>query len=244
MRPLRIVVVIGLALATGCAPLAPASRAGRPPARGESGRSSQAAIAAGLAETLQVAARRTVGRTARDGGFRDHARIRVRVPGELDGMVAALRPMGMGGPMNVLELAMNRAAERAAGQALPVFDEAIAGLRFDDAAAVLKGPEDAATRALRAQAGAELGRRLTPIVEESMRQVGLLQAYDQLLERYRGLPSYRDPGLDLLDYVTRSTLDGLFLILAEEERRIRSEPDARRSERLQRLFGSAPPAGT
>jgi WS/DGAT/MGAT family acyltransferase len=239
MRRLCGIFGLGLALTAGCAPLAPGPRAG-PSARIDPGRPREAALQAGLAEALELASRRAVGRTARDGGFRDHARIRLRLPRQLDGMAAALRPMGMGGPMNVLELAMNRAAERAAAQALP---HAIERLRFDDPAAVLEGPEDAATRAFRARAGPELERRFEPVVDDSMRQVGLLQAYDQLLAHYRALPSYRDPDLDLVAYVTRATLDGLFSVLAEEERRIRREPEARKGERLQRLFGGADPAG-
>jgi hypothetical protein len=242
MMPRRMLAA-WLALAAGCAPLAPAPRGGQPLAHGRQGPPSQAIIEAGLAEALELATRRAVGRTARDGGFRDHPRIRLRLPDELDAMHAALKPMGMGGPMNVLELAMNRAAERAAAQALPIFGDAIARLRFDHPAALLAGPEDAATRAFRARAGPELTRRFTPIVDESMRQVGLLQAYHQLIEYYRALPSYRDPGLDLVDYVTRGTLDGLFVILGEEERRIRSQPEARKGERLQQLFEGTGPTG-
>jgi hypothetical protein len=242
MRALRGILAAGLALTAGCAPLTAPPRGGEL-ARRDPGRLDRAAIEAGLAETLELATRRTVGRTARDGGFRDHPRIRLRLPPELGGMAAALEPMGRGGPMNVLELAMNRAAERAAAQALPLFGAAIEQLRFGDPAALLAGPEDAATRAFRTRAGPQLAQRFTPLVDDCMRQVGLLQAYQQLLERYRALPAYRDPGLDLVAYVTRATLDGLFFVLAEEERRIRREPEARHGERLQRLFGASDPAG-
>jgi hypothetical protein len=200
---------------------------------------SQESIAAGLRETLELGTRRAVGRTARNGGFRDHSRIRLRLPRELEPMASGLGEVGLGGQMNVLELAMNRAAEHAAAEGLEVFGDAIAGLAFPDASAVLNGPEDAATHALRRRAGAQVRDRFTPVVDDAMRQVGLTQAYEQLRTRYDALPGAEPPELDLLDYTTGRTVDGLFTILAEEERRIRSDPAARNSERLRELFGRA-----
>ena len=158
-------------------------------------------------------------------------------------MVTALRTVGLGGQMNVLELAMNRAAERAAAEAAPVFGEAIARLTIADAADVRRGPEDALARTLRDQAGPQLAERFTPIVDDAMRQVGLVQAYDQLVSRYTSLPDFGGLQFDLADYVTRETVDGLLVVLAEEERRIRSDPAARSSELLREVFGSAPPRG-
>jgi hypothetical protein len=240
-RPTRALPTVGLALAlalgwSGCGfpGFGPGGAGLR---RGPSER----AIATAITEALHVATQRTIERTGRDGGFRDDARIRLRLPPELDGMTARLKTVGLGGQMNVLELAMNRAAERAAGDAQQLFDDAIAGLTIQHPSSVLNGPDDAATQILRRQAGAKLARGLTARVDDAMRQVGLIQAYGQLLARYASLDGFEAPRLELVEYVRDGTLRGLFIVLAEQERRIRSDPAARNGELLKTVFGSRTP---
>jgi len=156
-------------------------------------------------------------------------------------MFAALDSAGLTGQAGALELAMNRAAERAAGYARAPLEDAIAGLQIPEAAAVLQGPFDAATRLLRSQASPTLHRKLAPIVDDATRQVGLAQAYAQLLGHYRHLGVADDPPPSLTAIVTTETLSGLLAVLAQEERRIRTDPSARTTPRLRALFAPAEP---
>jgi len=196
-------------------------------------------IVAGLKEALQVAADRSIAQTSRDGGFRDDSKIRLRLPGALATMCGALEEAGMKGQAGALELAMNRAAERAAGQARAPFHDAIDALEILEPTAILNGPDDAATSLLRGQSGRALHRRLVPVVDDATRQVGLAQAYAQLVGHYRRLDPAAAPPTSLAGPMTTHILDGLFTVLAREERRIRRDPAARPTPLLQSVFGAA-----
>ena len=223
-------IVLAAASSVGCAGLG----SGRDAA-------ATAQTVTGLKEMLRVGTDRTIERTAREGGFRDDPRTRLRLPPALAPMFAALDSAGLTGQAGALELAMNRAAERAAGYARAPLEDAIAGLQIPEAAAVLQGPFDAATRLLRSQASPTLHRKLAPIVDDATRQVGLAQAYAQLLGHYRRLGVADDPPPSLTAIVTTETLSGLLAVLAQEERRIRTDPSARTTPRLRALFAPAAP---
>ncbi len=205
-------------------------------AAGAGGVDTQTAIA-GLREALQVGTERTVAATSRTDGYLGNPLIRIPLPDRLESVASGLRTVGFGQSVDDLEVAMNRAAERAASEATPVFVSAIRGLTFSDASSILNGGERAATDYFEGRTRLELADRFAPIVENSMQQVGLVQAYDQMVGQVSRIPFITAPQLDLRSYVTDRGLDGLFAVLAQEEARIRQDPAARTTELLRSVFG-------
>jgi len=195
---------------------------------------------AGLKEALRVAARNAVALTSRPDGYYRNPEIRIAVPGSLKPMTRGLRQIGLKGPIGEFELAMNRSAENAAGEAFEVFSTAIAELKVADARAIVGGGATAATDYLRGASSEELRLRFAPIVRRGMEKAGAVQAYERLLQHWRALPGATDPGLDLDAYVTDEALAGLFKMMGEEERKIRSDPSARASDLLRQVFGARP----
>ena len=198
---------------------------------------SESTNAAGLKEALRIATERAVQSTSRTNGFLQDPRIRIRLPGALGTMASARRAVGMGAEVDELELAMNRAAETAAGEATPVFVDAISRMTFQDAAGIVTGGDTAATDYFERTTSEPLRVRFQPIAERAMQNVGLAQQYDQLIRRYTALPFASKPKLDLPSFVTERTLAGLFTVIGEEEKKIRTNPAARTTELLQQVFG-------
>ncbi len=196
-------------------------------------------IVAGLREALQVSTDAAVRLTSARDGFLANEAIRIRLPESLEPMTDALRAVGFGGPVDRLDVAMNRAAERAAGEATAVFLDAIRRMTFSDARGILQGGETAATEYFRRSSSEDLRERFEPIVAEKVQTVGLAQLYSGMVRRYEMLPvPDKRPAPELEGYVTDRTLDGLFTVLGEEETRIRRDPSARASELLRTVFGS------
>jgi len=198
---------------------------------------SEPTIAAGLKEALQIGAERSVSRASRPGGFLDDPRVRIPVPPQLDKLARGLRALGVGGAVDDLEVAMNRAAERAAREAQGPLVDAVSALRIADARAILDGPDDAATQYLRRASGDALRDRFAPVVASAMRSTGVYRAFEEVRSRNRALSLLADPTVDLERYVTDETLDGLFALIRDEEQRIRANPAARTTELLRTVFG-------
>jgi hypothetical protein len=196
-------------------------------------------ITAGLKEALRVGTDRAVQSTSREDGFLGNDLIRIALPEQLERTADGLRTVGFGRQVDELEVAMNRAAERAAGEAAAVFLDAIRQMTFADARSIWQGPDDAATAYFRSRTSAALGARFRPIVDESMQKVGLARLYDELLATLARLPLVPRPDLDLRKYVTDRTLAGIFTVLEQEEARIRTDPAARTTQLLRTVFGSA-----
>jgi hypothetical protein len=197
----------------------------------------ESTVASGLREALRVGTERSVARTSVAGGFLDDPLLHIALPDELDTLARGLRAVGMGSQVDALEVTMNRAAEQASGEAKAVFWQAVSSMSISDAYAILNGPENAATTYFRQRTEGTLRERFSPVVERAMQEVGLYRSYDALVARYSALSLFQSPTVELNRYVTDETLDGLFTVLAQEERRIRTDPLARSSELLRRVFG-------
>jgi hypothetical protein len=200
---------------------------------------SEPTVVAGLKEALSVGTERTVAQTSRKNGYFNNPRIRIPLPDELDAMATGLRGLGFGAQVDELELAMNRAAEQAAGEATRVFLDAVASMSISDAYGILRGGDRAATDYFEGRTRGTLARRFEPIVDDSMHRVGLVQLWDALLARVAAFPLIPRPELELNTYVTDRALTGLFTVLAEEETRIRRDPAARTTALLRNVFGRA-----
>ena len=201
------------------------------------GGSSEATIADGLREALQIGAERSVSQAARPGGFLENPRVRIPLPPELERIARGLRALGFDSAVDDLETAMNRAAEHAAREARGPLVNAVTSLTISDARAILSGSDDAATQYLRSHSEAGLRERFAPVVESAMRGAGVYRAYEELRSRNRALALLADPTIELNRYVTDETVDGLFTLIAEEEGRIRNDPAARTTELLRVVFG-------
>jgi hypothetical protein len=193
--------------------------------------------AAGVREALNVASARAVAAASKPGGFLDNPLIHIKPPKTVRKIGNALRAIGMGQQVDELEVGMNRAAERAAKEAKPVFTDAIRGMTLQDAVGIVRGGDTAATDYFRAATEEKLRARFKPIVAASLSRVGVRNQYNALVERYRALPLAEPTTLDLDEYTTKKTLDGLFKLLAEEERKIRRDPAKRTTSLLRKVFG-------
>ncbi|MEM7404207.1 MAG: DUF4197 family protein [Pseudomonadota bacterium] len=198
---------------------------------------SEGTVAAGLREALQVGSQRASGTLARTGGFSDNPLVRIAVPPDLDKAAKLMRKIGLGRYVDELELAMNRSAERAVGEAVPVFWSAIRAMSIKDAYNILNGPRDAATQYFRSRTSTSLEARFQPIVRQGMQQVGLYQRYAEMKDRYNRIPFAKPAAPALEGYITDRAMDGLFVKLAEEEARIRENPVARTTDLLRKVFG-------
>jgi hypothetical protein len=196
-----------------------------------------ATIVSGLREALQVGTQRASASVSRTDGYFGNARIRIPLPQELESAAGTLRSVGLGGKVDEFELAMNRAAEAAAGEAVDVFWTAIKSMTIADARGILNGPDTAATAYFRRTTEAQLEARFAPIVNDKMTALGTVRVYDQLVAAYEALPLTTKPAFDPRAYVTDRALDGLFAVLGDEEKRIRDDPAARTTELLRKVFG-------
>jgi hypothetical protein len=193
-------------------------------------------VAAGLKEALRIGTDRTVSSTARVDGFLANALIRIVLPDQLAPMGGMLRTVGLGSQVDALEVSMNRAAELAAGEAREIFVDAISRMTLTDAFNILNGGDSAATTYFRDRTEDTLRNRFRPVINQKMNEVGLYRLYGQLVAAYTAIPLATEPPINLSDYVTEKSLDGLFAILAQEETRIRRDPAARTTELLRKVF--------
>jgi hypothetical protein len=233
MRAMAAVGLLALSSA-GCAELQSFDLGALLPTDGPA---SESTVADGLREALTIGTERASSELSVPGGFSSDPRIRIGLPKQFDGVASSLRQFGLAGPLDSLVATMNTAAERAAGEAVPVFADAIRAMTLADAFAILAGPDDAATQYFREYTAVPLRQRFEPVVDASIRSVGLYDRYRDFVSSYEALPIQKPKAPDLADYVTTRTLDGLFTVLADEERAIREDPAARTTALLRKVFG-------
>ncbi len=200
---------------------------------------SQSEIAAGLKEALSRGAQSAVASLGRPDGFLANVDVRIPVPEHLSLVERGLRTVGKDDIADEFVATLNHAAERAVPEAATVFVDAISRMSIDDATAVLKGGDTAATDYLRRSSSDTLTTRFTPIVEEAMQQAGVTRAYQNLIGSGGFMGSFmKDSKWDLTSYVTERALDGVFLMVGREEQRIRANPAARTTELLKKVFAA------
>jgi len=207
-------------------------------------------IAAGLKEALAKGTTNAINSLGRDGGFWNNSKVRIPLPGKLEQAGKLAKQLGQGAKVDAFELSMNRAAEKAVPQVAQIFGDAIRKMTLSDARGILAGGDHAATDFFRRVAGDALTARIHPIVAKATESVGVTQKYKSFTAGGMGGPlggalgafggSKSGAGgsaLDLDDYVTRKTIDGLFTEIGAEEQSIRTNPGARTTELLKKVFG-------
>lgn len=191
-----------------------------------------------LKGALDRGARAAVAQLGRENGFLGDARVRIPLPEGLRRAEKNMRRFGMAKYADELIVTLNRAAEAAVQEAKPLFVDALRQMSVQDAKGILTGGDTAGTAYFRRVTGGELGRRFLPIVRRATARVGLAQKYNQYAAHgvRVGLVDAEDANLD--DYVTRRALDGLFFMVAEEEKKIRRDPVGTASSLLRKVFGA------
>lgn len=218
----------------------------------------QEEIAGGLKEALGKGVERAVRSLGSVDGYLENARVRIPLPRQLDAIKAGLKQVGQEELANDFEISMNRAAETAVREAAPVFGKAITAMRFEDARALLDGGDTAATEYLRRTAGDELAKRMRPLVREATNGAKVTGYYKKMVTAGKdyagGLSGGLDGSLggwvgklgsmfdaenmDLDRYITDKAMEGLYEVLAEQERQIRNNPGEWTTNALQKVFGS------
>lgn len=171
-------------------------------------------------------------------GYFGNPLIRIPFPDDAKMVESRLRSMGLGKQVDEAILSFNRAAEDAAKQAKPIFTGAIREMTIQDAIGIVKGPEDAATAYLRKTTTTRLATEFKPVIKTSLDRVNATKYWTDLINTYNKIPLVQKVNPDLSEYVTSRAIEGLFMMIAAEEKKIRKDPVARTSEILKKVFGN------
>ena len=197
---------------------------------------SKSEIASGLKEALEVGASNSSELASEKGGFNNNNLIRIPFPAEAEEMKSTLIKAGLKLQVKQFEESLNSAAEEASKFAKEIFITAVKNMTITDAFKILKGEDNAATMYLKKQTSKELYKKFKPVVKKAIEKVHVTKYWGQLSARYNALSMTSKVNPDIQDYVTNKTIDGLFVLIAKEEKNIRNNPDARVSELLQKVF--------
>ena len=204
---------------------------------GQGGGLSDAKIGSGLKEALQIGTQNAVNLTGRLDGYFMNQAIKILMPEKLQTMEKGLRAVGLGPELDEFILSMNRAAERAAPAAKKIFWDAIGEMTFEDARKILGGGNTAATDYFKAKTTEKLTVAFKPAVDQAMNEVGVTRKYKELMGQFQSIPFMKTESLDIDHYVVTKALDGLFYVVGEEEKKIRTNPAARVTDLLKEVFG-------
>jgi hypothetical protein len=199
---------------------------------------SDAKIGSGLQEALKVGTENAVVQTGAVDGFLSNKAIKILMPKPLQKIEQPLRLVGYGPQIDEFVVGMNRAAEKAVPFAKETFWDAIGQMSFDDAKKILNGGDTAATDYFKSKTSKKLHSAFRPSVENVMNEVGVNRQYNDLIGRYKSVPFAQSISFDVNQYVTEKATDGLFFVVAQEEKKIRTNPAARVTDLLKEVFGS------
>ncbi len=191
----------------------------------------------GIKEALVKGTGEAVKVVSVNDGYFGNARIKIPFPPDAKVIEEKLRALGMGKKVDEAVLSMNRAAEDAAKDAKPIFVNAITGMSVKDAIGIVKGEKDAATQYLRKTTSPELNVKFQPVIKSSLDKVNATKYWEDLVKTYNKIPMVKKMNPDLTAYVTQKAIDGLFVMVAQEEENIRKNPAARTTELLKKVFG-------
>jgi len=197
-----------------------------------------AKVVDGLKEALSIGSANAISSTSKVDGYFSNQAIRILVPEKVRKVADVLRKVGYQKEVDDFLLSMNRAAEKAAPLAKAHFAGAIREMTFEDARKILGGGDTAATGYFRGKTQKKLYDEFRPVVSASMDEVGVTSSYKNMVGKYSALPMVgKAESVDLDDHVTTKALDGLFLVLGQEEKKIRTDPAARVTGLLKDVFG-------
>ncbi|MFK7811416.1 MAG: DUF4197 domain-containing protein [Maribacter sp.] len=193
-------------------------------------------IAAGLREALDMGIDKQVSRLTQEDGFFKNELVKILLPEELQKVDKTLRDIGLGNLADEGLRVMNRAAEDAVGEATPIFINAVKGITFNDAKGILLGKDDAATQYLTNATKTALYSKFNPVIKNSFEKVGADQIWSNLITKYNSIPLTKNVNPDLTDYVTEEALNGVYAMIAVEEKEIRTKASSRTTNLLKKVF--------
>lgn len=195
-------------------------------------------VAAALREALTIGTDTAVTKGSAIDGYFANPDIKILFPEEA-AVVESVVGVIPGGDILIDEFiqSVNRAAEDAADEATPIIKDAIVNITFDDAMTILNGTDTAATNYLRLKTFSDLYTAFKPDIQNSLEGVGAQQAWEEVIDLYNTIPFVEDVNTDLADYSTNKGLDGLFILLGQEEGKIRTDVEHQVTSLLQEVFG-------
>jgi hypothetical protein len=203
---------------------------------GGSGSLTAAEVAEGLKEALIKGISTGSDIVSQADGYFKNPEIKIPFPPDVQKVEDRLRQIGLGNQVDRFILTLNRGAEDAAKEAKPIFITAIKSMTIQDAWNILKGQDDAATQYLKRTTSAQLKDKFKPVIQNSLSKVNATKYYSEIVTRYNQIPTVQKVNPDLDDYATDRAIEGLFLMIAKEEKNIRDNPVARTTELLKRVF--------
>lgn len=193
-------------------------------------------IASGLREALNIGIEKQVSKLTQTDGFFKNELVKILLPEELQKVDNTLRDIGLGKLADEGLKVLNRAAEEAVGEATPIFVDAIKGITFNDAKSILLGSDDAATQYLTSTTQSGLYSKFNPVIKSSFEKVGADKIWQNLISKYNAIPLTKDVNPDLTDYVTSQALEGVYTMIAVEEKEIRTKTSSRTTDLLKKVF--------
>ena len=230
MKYLKIISFIVLLFASSCAELQQVVN------QVPQGTISNADIASGLRQALDIGIDKQVSKLTLKDGFYRNELVKILLPEELQKVDKALRNIGLNNLADEGLKVLNRAAEDAVKEATPIFINAVKGITFIDAKNILLGTDNAATSYLQTNTSQALYSKFNPVIKSSFQKVGANQIWQNLINRYNTIPFVNKVNPDLTDYVTQEALKGVYTMIAIEEKEIRTKISSRTNTLLQRVF--------
>lgn len=197
---------------------------------------SNADIASGLRQALDLGIEKQVTKLTKTDGFYRNELVKILLPAELQKVDKGLRDIGLGSLADEGLKVLNRAAEDAVKEATPIFVNAVKEITFSDARNILLGTDDAATQYLTTKTQTSLYDKFHPVINNSFSKVGADQIWQNLINRYNAIPFTSNVNPDLTDYVTEEALKGVYTMIAVEEKEIRTKVGERSTDLLRRVF--------
>jgi hypothetical protein len=193
-------------------------------------------VSGGLKEALNNGISKQVTKlTATDGFYKNEA-VKILLPDELKKVDSGLRKIGLSSLADEGLKVLNRAAENAVKEATPIFVDAVVNMSFSDATTILMGNESAATQYLENSTSTALYGKFNPVIQNSFRKVGADKVWSNIITKYNSIPLVKKVNPDLTDYVTNQAMQGVFKMIAVEEKNIRTNLSSRTSPLLQKVF--------
>lgn len=193
-------------------------------------------ISSGLRQALDMGIDKQVTKLTQENGFFSNELVRIGLPAELQKVDKTLRDVGLGSLADEGLKILNRAAEDAVKEATPIFVDAVSQITFNDARNILLGSEDAATMYLTDKTETQLYDKFNPVVKNSLDKVGATEIWKNIITRYNNLPLTNNVNPDINDYVTKEALNGVYTMIAVEEKEIREKVSSRSTALLKRVF--------
>ena len=197
-----------------------------------------AEVAEGLKEALIKGISTGSDLASQVDGYFKNPEIKIPFPPEVKKVEDKLRQVGLGGEVDKFVMTLNRGAEDAAREAKPIFISAIKAMTIQDAWGILKGEPDAATQYLKRTTTPQLKEKFRPVIKNSLNKVSATKYYGDIVQKYNTIPFTEDVNPNLDEYATDKAIEGLFTLIAKEEKNIRHDPVARTTELLKKVFAA------